>query len=295
MKLHIMLSLAILALAAGPALAAAAAADPGEGFEIHGVVTAFTASPGSGLPMITVDVPPDETFDVGLGPLWYLQAEDFSVAEGDEVDAFIFPCDTCSAPYVAAWVDNLTQECSIQLRDPDTGRPEWSHRNQYRGGTTRPGQGRDPGTGGGTGGGTGSGSGGGSGQPGGSGNGTGTGPGLPGGIGGLDMTQVQTVTGTVVDFVGHAGSGQPTLTLDAAGETWVIVVSPYQPVEAAGLIIEPGLGLEVTFAPTICSGEPLLVTIAITDLATGMSIQLRDPETGFPMAPGGGHNRPNWP
>jgi len=109
------------------------------------------------------------------------------------------------------------------------------------------------------------------------------------------MSLVETVTGTVVELVGHAGSGQPVLTLDVDGAPYEIVVSPYAPVNAAGLVIEPGMELEVTFAPTDCDEEAHLVTISIIDLATGVAIQLRDPETGFPMSGGGQQNRPNWP
>ncbi len=66
----------------------------------------------------------------------------------------------------------------------------------------------------------------GGGQPGGSGNGTGSGPGNGSG---LDMSQIDTVTGEVVDFTGHAGSGQPIVTLDVDGEVYEITVSPYHP------------------------------------------------------------------
>ena len=109
------------------------------------------------------------------------------------------------------------------------------------------------------------------------------------------MALIDTVTGIVVDFTGHAGSGQPVLTLDVDGEIYEITVSPYGPIEAAGFVIEPGMTLTVVFAPTECEEDPHLVTISIQDDATGVVIQLRDSETGFPMAAGGGQNRPNWP
>ena len=109
------------------------------------------------------------------------------------------------------------------------------------------------------------------------------------------MSQVDTVTGEVVEFTGHAGSGQPVMNLDVEGELYEITVSPYGPVAAAGLVIEPGLILTVTYAPTECQEDPHLVTISILDVATGFLIQLRDPETGFPMASGNQHNRRNRP
>jgi hypothetical protein len=60
-------------------------------------------------------------------------------------------------------------------------------------------------------------------------------------------------------------------------------------------VIEPGLILTVTCAPTDCEEDLHNVAISVLDVATGVLVQLRDPETGFPMTNGGGHNRPNWP
>jgi hypothetical protein len=173
-------------------------------------------------------------------------------------------------------------------------------RQYQRSGSERPGQGGGTGAGngeppnepGGSGTGGGSGSTGGSGEPGGSGTGSGSGPANGSG---LDMSQVETVTGNVVSFTGHAGFGEPLLVLDVDGEIVEIIVSPYQPIAAAGLVMEAGMSLTVACAPTLCDDEPHLVSISIVDNATGVLIQLRDPETGFPMTNGGGHNRPNWP
>jgi hypothetical protein len=109
------------------------------------------------------------------------------------------------------------------------------------------------------------------------------------------MSQIETATGTVVSFTGHAGSGEPVLELDTGGELLEIRLAPYQPIAAAGLVIEPGITLTVTFAPTSCDNEPHFVAISIVDEATNVTVQLRDPETGFPMTEGGGHHRPNWP
>jgi hypothetical protein len=274
-------------------------ADPSQAFEVHGIVVALTGGSGSGLPMLTVDDANLGEVDVALGPVWYLQAAEFSATAGDEVRLLAFACPTCAASAVAAWVDNLTTGASIDLRDED-GRPLWTQRQSQRAGSSRPGQGNGSGghdgggQGGGTGGGSGSGTGGssGSGQPGGSGSGTGSGPANGSG---LDMSQIDTVTGAVVAFTGAAGSGQPVVTLDAQGEVVEITVSPYSPIAASGMVIEPGVILTIVFAPTECDEAPQFVAISILDAATGVLVQLRDPETGFPMAPGGGHNRPNWP
>lgn len=270
-------------------------ADPSQAFDVQGIVVAMTGGSGSGLPMLTVDDANLGVVDVALGPVWYLQAAEFSATAGDEVRLLAYACPTCAASAVAAWVDNLTTGVSIDLRDED-GRPLWTQRQYQRGGSGRAGQGNGSGgqNGGGQGGGTGGGSGGGSGggQPGGSGNGTGSGPANGSG---LEMSEIDTVTGEVSEFTGHAGSGQPIVTLDADGETYEITVSPYGPIEASGMDIEPGLILTIVFAPTQCEEDPHFVAISILDVATGVLVQLRDPETGFPMSNGGGHNRPNWP
>ncbi|MCU0305869.1 MAG: hypothetical protein MUC56_17590 [Thermoanaerobaculales bacterium] len=289
MRNRLVLTIAIALLAAGTA-AATGGADPTSAVELAGPVLAYTASSGSGMPMLTVDDAVLGAADVALGPVWVLRQAGFSAEVGDQVELVAFACTSCAAPLVAAWVDNLSNGSSVVLRDED-GRPVWTARQQRRGGSARPGQGGGGGAGSGGSGGSGSGGG----EPGGSGSGSGSGPGEPGGGGGLDMTQVATVTGEVADFTGPGGPDEPILALVADGETFLITVSPYQPIAAAGLVIEPGLVLTVTFAPTECVAEPHLVTIAVTDVATGLTIQLRDPETGFPMAPGGGHNRPQWP
>lgn len=290
-------SIAVLLIAA--AVGAAPAADPSEVVPVAGPVVAFTAGSGSGMPMLSVDDAALGTVDVALGPVWFLQETEFSAAVGDQVNLEAFACAACAAPLVAAWVDNITTGASIDLRNDD-GVPLWIQRQAARGGSGRPGQGNGGQGGGGQGNGGqggggqggGSGSGGGSGQPGGVGTGSGSGPANGSG---LDMSQVATVTGTVLEFIGHAGAGQPVLHLETDAGVIEIVVSPYHPVAAAGLEIAPGMDLTVTFAPTDCDDNPQNIAIAILDPATGLQIQLRDPETGFPMTNGGGHNRPNWP
>ncbi len=285
------LSIVLLSLIAAASVAMAGA-DPTQAFEVSGPVVAVSGGSGSGMPMLTVDDANLGPVDVALGPIWFLQAAGFSAEVGNSVDLLAYPCASCAAPAVTAWIENLTNGTSVDLRD-DEGRPLWTQRQSQRSGSTRPGQGGGSGGQNGGGQGGGSGTGGGTGQPGGSGNGTGSGPSNGSG---LDMSQVETVTGDVVDFTGHAGAGQPVLTLDVDSETIEITLSPYQPILAAGLVIEPGLVLTVTFAPTECEEDPHNVAISILDDATGVLVQLRDPETGFPMTGGGsGHNRPNWP
>lgn len=297
------LSIVLLSLIAAAAVAMAGSgsgpsADPSQAFEVSGTVAAVSIGSGSGMPMLTVDDAVLGLVDVALGPIWFLHEAGFSAEVGDSVDLLAYPCTTCAVAAVAAWVENLTNTTSVDLRNED-GRPLWIQRQAPRGGSARPGQGGGSGgqTGGGQsggqGGGSGSGTGTGTGEPGGSGNGTGSGPANGSG---LDMSQVATVTGEVVEFTGFAGTGQPVLNLDVGGGTVEITLSPYQPILAAGLVIEPGLILTITFAPTDCDEDPQNVAISIFDDATGVTVQLRDPETGFPMTGGGGgHNRPNWP
>jgi hypothetical protein len=272
-------------------VAAGPGADPSQAFTVEGTVLAFTSGTGSGMPMITVDDLVLGPVDVALGPAWYLQVSGFSAEEGQSVELLVYQCSTCAARVVAAWIENLSNGTAADLRDED-GRPLWVNRQYQRSGSSRPGQG---GGSGGSGDGEptgGSGGGGGSGQPGGTGNGSGSGPDNGSG---LDMSQVETVTGGVVSFSGHGGSSEPILVLDVDGTSHEIRVSPYQPIAAAGMLLEPDMILTVTFAPTTCDDEPHFVSISIIDDATGLLVQLRDPETGFPIAPGGGHSRPTWP
>lgn len=301
---HSPLSFTFLVLVAVASVTAAGggtgpAADPTQAFEVSGPVLTFNAASGSGMPMISVDDATLGATDVALGPVWFLQEAEFSAAVGDDVHLLVYPCATCAASAVAAWVENLTTGASVDLRNED-GRPLWIQRQSRRSGSSRPGEGNgggnggDNGNGGENGNGEGDGDGEGNGGPGGSGDGDGDGNG-PGNGSGLDMSAVETVTGTVIEFTGHAGSGQPLLSLDVDGTTVEIVVSPYAPVNAAGLVIDPGMVLTVTYAPTDCDEGGQLIAISITDDTTGIQIQLRDPETGFPMSGGSQQNRPNWP
>lgn len=299
---HATLSITLLMLVAVASVAAAGngtgfAADPTQAFEVSGPVLAINAGSGSGMPMISVDDATLGPVDVALGPVWFLQEAEFSAAVNDEVHLLAYPCATCAASAVAAWVENLTTGDNVDLRDED-GRPLWTQRQNQRSGSSRPGQGNGGDNGNGDGDGSGDGDGNGepggtgNGEPGGSGNGDGNGPDNGSG---LDMSLVATVTGSVVEFTGHAGSGEPLLILDVGGETVEIIVSPYAPINAAGLVIDAGMVLTVTYAPTECDEGTLFVAISVTDDATGIPIQLRDPETGFPMTGGSQQNRPNWP
>jgi hypothetical protein len=271
------------------------AADAANAFEVYGTVTAFTADYGSGMPTLTVEDPALGTLDVGLGPVWYLQREGFGAAAGDEVELLAYPCSTCSAPAVAAWVSDVTTDAFVELRDGE-GYPLWMLRGGGRGGHPRcdpagkpgaksgphgPGEGEGP-----------------------HGPGEGEGPHGPGegegphGAGGQcdwaapDMSAVAAVSGTVVSVSAAPGEGLPSMVLATDEGELELLLSPYHPIAAAGFLIEPGMELDVTYAPWAVGGEAVLATISITDPVTGLTIQLRDPETGYPIH--GGPGGPPW-
>jgi len=286
------------------------AADPSAAFDVYGTVISFTASAGSGMPMLEVDDATLGAIEIGLGPLWFLQEAGFSAMPGDEVEGLVFTCTVCSADYVALWVDNMTTGASVVLRGED-GKPLWIQRGGTGGGqgfclqsasdAMRSGQGSQGGNGGPSGNGAGDGSGTGNGPRGGEGPQAGEGPqggqgpnagDFPGGQcewTGPDMTAATTVTGTVVSVDVGFGNHRPTVVLDIGGEEVEILLMPYSPLAAAGFLIQPGTELQVTYAPWLIFGaEEVLVAISVTDPATGLTVQLRDPETGYPVTGGGG-------
>lgn len=288
-------------------------ADPADAFEIYGTVLSFSAARGAGMPALRVDDPALGVVEVGLGPAWYLRAAGFAAAPGDEIDALAYPCSTCFVPAVAAWVNNLTTGVTVELRDDD-GLPLWRQSGAGPGGDPRcqPASG-DPKSGPGNMGGNhhgGAGSGGsgngstGNGQGnGGTGNGQGNGgngngepgSGGPGAFGGQcswtapDLSAVATVTGTVVSVDAEPGAGMPAMVLATDAGELELLLSPYHAIAAAGFLIAPGMELIVTYAPWMVAGDELLATISITDPVTGLTIQLRDPETGYPLRGGYGN------
>jgi hypothetical protein len=106
------------------------------------------------------------------------------------------------------------------------------------------------------------------------------------------MSQATTASGVVVSFDGGAGTGSPLLVLEASGSTLSILVSPFHLLEASGLVIEPEMELMVTYAPVADNGSSVLVAIAVTDPVTGLTVQLRDPETGLPLTGGSRRSGP---
>jgi len=268
-SLSIIAVCSVLLLTAGTVAAqnGTPAADPSGAFDVSGEVLSFTAGSRSGMPLLVVY---DETIggevSVALGPAWFLQKAGFSVLVGDYVTLVAFPCATCAAENVAKWVNNDTNGTSVDLRGDD-GVPLWQ--GGYRGspddahggtGDRR----RIP-------------------SHGDSGQGTRT-----GGTSGLDMTTVTTVTGTVEAIREATGTGDdPHLLLRVDGNVLKIhfTAGAYNLLDAAGVVIELEDELTVTYALTKCS-DPAMVALSIIDPDTGLVVQLRDPETGFPIMGG---------
>jgi hypothetical protein len=291
------------------------AADPSSAFTVSGTVSAFTAAYGSGMPTLSVADAALGTVDVALGPVWFLDDAGFSAQPGDIVQLLAYTCPVCSTAAVAAWVENLTTGGYVELRD-ELGFPLWrgvgAKRGSGHGGGSGNGGSGEPGSG--QGGPNGSGNQGEGGNGGGAGNGgngeTGHhGPGEPAGHGpgagsggygpgehfdwtGPDMAAAATVTGTVVEFAAVPGARMPTLILATDQGEIEILLSPYRVVAAAGLLLEPGVEVTVTYAPMSLDDSEVLVAISIIDPATGVTVQLRDPETGYPLA--GGRRGGRW-
>jgi len=253
---NLALAVTVLALSA-PALAQGTgvpAADPSGAWQVTGTVVSFTATAGAGSPVLVVDDTSLGEVEIGLGPVWYLQDQGFTAASGDQVEALVYPCATCTVPQVAAWVNNITAGLSLTLRD-EAGYPVWT------GGRGTGGRGQ-----------------------GGGGSSVGN---VVAGWAAIDMEQAATVTGTVVSITAEAGVGYPTLVLASGDGELTLLVSPYRLVASSGLLIEPGMELTVSFAPAETTDGTVYLAISITDPVTGIVIQLRDPETGFPLTQGG--------
>lgn len=238
------------------------AVDPAETVILEGPVVSFVAGPGMGLPTLTVDDPVEGTTSVRLGPYRVLREAGFTATAGDLVRITAWPCVLCTADYAAGTVENLTTGIAVTLRDED-GTPVWL-------GAQGPGQAQGPGGGPGAAQGSGPHF-----QP-------GWGPGSCRGIG-PDVSAAVTVTGTVVAFSGGPGVGVPMLTLAVEGEELLLVAGPWRIWDAAGFFPQEGEELTVTYAPAERDGEIFLVILTVTDPVSGLTVVLRDPETGKPL------------
>jgi hypothetical protein len=244
--------------------------DPSATVLLEGPVVSFVAGPGMGLPTLTVNDPVEGATEVRLGPFRILRDAGFTADVGDLVRITAYPCVLCTAEYAAASVENLTTGISVTLREDD-GTPVWLGTNGPGAGSRGPNSSQGPGFGPG------------SSRPGrGSGRGMGTCLGL-----GPDVSAAVTVTGTVVAFSGGPGVGVPMLTLAAGGDELNLVAGPWRIWDAAGFFPQEGQELVVTYAPAERDGETHLVILTVTEPATGLTLVLRDPETGKPLGPRG--------
>ena len=95
----------------------------------------------------------------------------------------------------------------------------------------------------------------------------------------------------MVSYTVTAGTGAATLVASTgssdisflAAPAWVLLRAEFSPAA--------GDALEITAAPAALDGEEVWLVISIKDVATALSIVLRDPATGFPVARGVHRNR----
>lgn len=256
----------ILSTAAALLLSAPLAAQPhgprgggspaqiGSATTVHGTVVAFVAGPGEGSPRLVVSTGKAETTYV-LGPYRVLAAQGFSAAAGDSVELVVHACASCETGVAVGSVRNLTRGLTLTLRDA-TGQPTWT-------GAGRGGQGGRGGRGG----------------PGDGSCAEGVGNPL---CAGPDLARTAILTGTVLKLEGGFGSGQPTVTLRTSDGDRAVVVAPFRALNRAGLVPAEGMRLEIAGAPVVVEGVESWVALSVKDLATGLTVSLRDGATGRP-------------
>jgi hypothetical protein len=238
---------------------------------VQGDVVRFLAGVGQGMPELVVrDAAGVETSFV-LGPYWYLQQQGFAAQPGDRAVVNGFACASCEHGIAVTSVVNLTRSLTLTLRNAD-GTPLWIGSN---GGAVR----KHLGTG----------------AMGGRANAAGTGSGRGPGARGLrcggalpDLARTTTFAGAVSSFTGGAGEQYPTLVVAAAQGETSIMLAPYRVLLQAGYTPAPGAQVAVVAAPVDVAGSEEWVAITLTDVASGLVLQFRNPETGYPVVAGHG-------
>ncbi len=245
----------------------------GAAFSASGSVVSLQAGYGQTMPTLVVrDGSGQETAYV-LGPFPVLQAQGFAAQAGDAVEVSGWACATCQHGVVVGEVKNVTRSLTLVLRTAD-GTPAWSG---PAGQGVRRHLGGPPAGSGAQGLGTASGQGIGGAVTGGRGLCSGTGP---------DLGRTATFSGVVKSFSGAPGVGFPTLTVDTAQGETAIQLSPYRALRRSGYEPTAGARVEVTAAPVVVDGQDHWVALAITDVASGVTITLRDSSTGLPFSGG---------
>ncbi|HPC83553.1 MAG TPA: hypothetical protein P5234_09345 [Thermoanaerobaculaceae bacterium] len=257
--------------------------DTSTAFTVQGEVVAFVAGYGEGMPALVVRDSNGTQSTFVLGPFHYLQAQGFTAQPGDLAEVQGWACTTCERGVVVAQVRNVTRNVTVVLHNAD-GTPAWLGM-QGTGVRRRLGAGT-PGVG------TGSGTQGAAAQ------GTGNGPAAgvrgrrgQGACGGPDLLRAATYTGTVKSFAGGAGEGSPTLVLGTSAGDVTIMLSPYRALLEAGYTPASGAQITVNAAPVTVDGSEHWVALSLTDLASGLQVSLRSPETGLPLVVGRGRRR----
>lgn len=226
-------------------------AQVGSATTVHGTVVAFVAGPGEGSPRLIVSTGKAETTYV-LGPYRILAAQGFSAAPGDTVELVVYACTSCEGGVAVGSVRNLTRGLTLTLRDA-AGQPTWTGAGfGGRGGRGGPGNGS-----------------------------------CVGGVGnplcaGPDLARTVVLTGPVLNLEGGFGSGQPVVTLRTSDGDRAVVVAPFRALNRAGLVPAEGMRLEVSAAPVLVDGVESWVALSVKDLATGLTVSLRDAATGRP-------------
>ncbi|MCU0293044.1 MAG: hypothetical protein MUF10_13800 [Thermoanaerobaculaceae bacterium] len=269
----------------GPGAGTLPRIDTSKAVTVQGEVVSFLAGYGQGMPELIVRESNGTESTFVLGPFHYLQAQGFTAQAGDRAEINGWACSTCEHAVAVAQVKNLTRNLTLVLRNAD-GTPVWigakgsGARRHLGAGTTGVGSGMAPGATGGQG----------------VGNGPGTGMMRHGGRhlcdgNGPDLTEVATYTGMVKSFTGGSGEGYPTLVLTTSAGEVSIVLSPYRALLQAGYTPVAGAQIELKAAPVTVDGVEHWVALTVTDVASGLQIVLRDPETGLPIAMGRGLRR----
>lgn len=214
---------------------------------VTGPVTEVAMDYGMGHPGFTMSSAEEGALTINLGPYFYLVANNFSLAVGDQVSARVA---TCRAGVVAFEVSDLTTGKQILLRGDD-GLPLWT------GGTK--------GTGG---------------QGGGQGGQRRNGCRLGGYGAGLavDLSTLTTVQGTLAATGTGLGTHNNTVTLQVGPEAYALSMGPYWYMVKEGFTLQFGETLQVRMAQ--CQGH--WAAFSVTRPSTGETLQLRD-DQGVPL------------
>lgn len=214
---------------------------------VTGPVTAVAMDYGLGHPGFAMNSEQEGPLSVNLGPYFYLVANNFSLAVGDQVSAKVA---TCKTGVVAFEVTDLTTGKQITLRGED-GLPLWTGGKRGNGGQGGQGRGQHR-------------------------NGCrfgGYGAGLN-----VDLSTLTTIEGTLTALGTGLGTHNNTTTIQTAGEAYALSMGPYWYMVQEGFVLQLGETLQVRMA--MCQGH--WAAFSVTRPGTGETLQLRD-DQGVPL------------